>query len=568
MVKLHGDVALEDGRFVVRAEPHVVMRLKRVFAGIDEDQHGAVTISATDEHAEDLLWFLSRWPMRVAGGTLGRIVAGQRSREDRRAAAGQILADGYVPKAFALAFPPRPYQAVAAELALRQGGLLIADDVGLGKTVEALAILADPATRPALVVTMAHLTRQWEAEALRFLPGVRVHRLRKGSPYALTTERRRTVPFPDVIVGNYHKLGGWAETLAPLVKTVIFDEVQELRNAEKQAGELTRKYAGARAITAHARWRVGLSATPIYNYGGEMFNVLDVLCPGALGTWAEFAREWCRGWHDKKKARLADPRAFGHFAREEGLMLRRTRGEVGRELPPLQRIPHAIDADLAKIDDVRGRAAELARIVLAREGFTPHQKLQASEQLSNALRQATGLAKAPYVAAFVRLLVESGEKVVLFGWHRAVYEIWREELKDLGVSFYTGSESEAQKAAAARDFVTGWHRVLIMSLRAGAGLDGLQHVAHVCVFGELDWSPGVHEQCIGRVCRDGQPESTLAYFLLSEAGSDPVMADVLGVKTAQVEGVRNPTDDVLEELQIDEDHIKRLAADFLERKAS
>jgi hypothetical protein len=50
----------------------------------------------------------------------------------------------------------------------------------------------------------------------------------------------------------------------------------------------------------------------------------------------------------------------------------------------------------------------------------------------NLLRQATGIAKAPFVADFVRLLVESGEKVLLYGWHREVYSIWRDKLKDLG----------------------------------------------------------------------------------------------------------------------------------------
>jgi hypothetical protein len=63
------------------------------------------------------------------------------------------------------------------------------------------------------------------------------------------------------------------------------------------------------------------------------------------------------------------------------------------------------------------------------------------------MRRATGLAKAPYVADFVRLLLESEPKVVLFGWHRDVYEIWLDRLADLNPSLYTGSESSgsAQK---------------------------------------------------------------------------------------------------------------------------
>jgi hypothetical protein len=61
-----------------------------------------------------------------------------------------------------------------------------------------------------------------------------------------------------------------------------------------------------------------------------------------------------------------------------------------------------------------------------------------------------------------------------------------------------------------------------MSLRAGSGLDGLQQVCKVGVFGELDWSPGIHDQCEGRYHRDGQTEPSVSYFLVSDVGSDPV----------------------------------------------
>ena len=115
------------------------------------------------------------------------------------------------------------------------------------------------------------------------------------------------------------------------------------------------------------------------------------------------------------------------------------------------------------------------------------------------------------------------------------------------------------------DRFPGTSKVLILSLRAGAGIDGLQHVCRTCVFGELDWSPGVHEQCLGRVYRDGQPDPVVAYYLLAEEGADPIMSDVLGVKRGQIEGLRDP-DAPLVEAGIDPDHLKRLAKDFLERR--
>jgi hypothetical protein len=137
----------------------------------------------------------------------------------------------------------------------------------------------------------------------------------------------------------------------------------------------------------------------------------------------------------------------------------------------------------------------------------------------------------------VRLLVEaSGEPVVLFGWHRDVYDIWLDALEDLGCVMYTGTESPTQKAQAQQRFLAGEAKVFIMSLRSGAGLDGLQHVARRCVFGELDWSPAMHDQCIGRLNREGQrcwPEPVEAIFLTADDGSDPPMMEVLGIKASQ-----------------------------------
>jgi len=69
--------------------------------------------------------------------------------------------------------------------------------------------------------------------------------------------------------------------------------------------------------------------------------------------------------------------------------------------------------------------------------------------------------------------------------------------------------------------------------------------------------------CIGRIHRDGQDEPVTAYYLLSEHGSDPVMSDLLGIKRQQIEGVRDPNQDLVTKLQVEADYIKRMAEKFL-----
>ena len=244
-------------------------------------------------------------------------------------------------------------------------------------------------------------------------------------------------------------------------------------------------------------------------------------------------------------------------------MLRRTRAEVGRELPALSKIPHEIESDGAALERITGDAVALAKTILAHNETYRGEKMRAAGEFDQLVRQATGVAKAPYVAEFVRLLLESGQQVLLFGWHREVYSIWREKLADYNPVMYTGTESPKEKQAAKDAFVAGDSRLMLISLRAGAGIDGLQHACSTVVFGELDWSPGVHEQCIGRIHRDGQREPVQAFFLISNEGSDPIVSDVLGVKLEQIEGVRNPGEHLVERRDLGENQLRQLAQRFL-----
>lgn len=550
--------------WAITCQPHVALRLKRVFAGLGKGAHTAYFLSDTLANARDLEWFLARFPMEID----------QNSYLHERATAfiertdlvTRLLSTELPATQFELALPAREYQAIAATMALARGGLLLADDVGIGKTLSAICTFTDPRTLPALVVTLTHLPRQWQNEIKKFAPNLTTHILRKGTPYDLANFRAKRSGqlsfdnrLPDVIITNYHKLTGWAETLSGLVKSVVYDEVQELRRRSTPQNPV-QKYQAAQMISSSAQFRIGLSATPIYNYGAEMYSVLDCLFPGELGTLGEFSEEWCPGHSE----RVANPKAFSGYLREAGMMLRRTRCDVGRELPEVSNIVHHVDADEDSLNRVSKGCAELARMILAAGEVNRGDKMRASEELSNALRQATGIAKAPYVAEFVRLLLESGEpKIVLYGWHRTVYTIWQDSLKEFKPVMYTGTESVAAKEAAKEAFVSGDSRLLMISLRSGAGLDGLQQVCRTVVFGELDWSPGVHQQCVGRIHRDGQKEPVAAYFLISEFGADPVICDVLGLKRQQSEAIINPDRELVEVLTVDPGKIKRLAEHYL-----
>lgn len=546
-----GVLKYEEKQWVIETEPHIALRLKRVFPKIHSRQIGKLRLADTIENARDLEWFISRYPMQSKDTEF--LSARASEHREKETLIAELLSGRHTSLSFPMAFPPRDYQRTAAAIARVNKGLLLADDVGLGKSVAAIAAFIEPEMQPVLIAAHPHLGAQWAGYIDKFSPHLKTHILKKGTPYDI----RKNGQIPDVIISSYHKLRGWSETLAKVVKTVVWDECQELRRTESA------KYTAAKHIADSVTWRIGLSATPFYNYGYEMFPVMECIAPGALGSESEFETEWC-----PYQGRIKDPKAFGSYLRDSGIFLRRTRKEVGRELPACSNIPLPIEADLSALERMGAGCDELARIILGEGEAYRGQKMHASGEFDMKMRQATGIAKAPYVAAFVRMLWEQNlDPVVLYGWHREVYSIWQERLADLNPVLYTGTESPVQKERSKQAFIGGEAKVLLISLRAGAGLDGLQQVSSTVVFGELDWSPGVHEQCTGRVNRDGQSNPVFAYYPLADQGSDPIISDVLGVKQSQIEGVRNPQMELVERLQVDPDHVKKLAAAYLKHRS-
>lgn len=548
------------------APPDLMMRLKRIFPRAETYRREWITLDHTAEVARDLEWVMGRWEFAVAAEDLEVLREAAEDHREREERVMEILTG----KRDTLEFreparQPREYQSIAAELARASRGLLLADDLGLGKSMSGLLLLLDPELLPALIVCPTHLPRQWQSELQKTLPWLTAHIIRSGQPYDPKTRREMKGRDPDVLIVNYHKIRGWADHLPGRIRTVIFDEAQELRRSDSE------KYKAAARIADGADARMGLTATPVFNYAGEIHNIISVLAPEVLGSREEFAREWGAGqyWHDKLK--VGDPKALGVYLREQGVMLRRTRKDVDRELPagkPL-RIEHSVAADQDVHDSMMSGAYDLAQAILSgdrKEAFA------ASGELDWQERQATGIAKAPYVAEFVKMILESERKVVLFGWHREVYRMWLRALADYNPVMYTGSESPAQKQASVERFLETPDdekdecRVFIMSLRSGAGLDGLQEVANVVVFGEIDWSPAMHDQCIGRLFRDGQEQAVVAYFLVSDVGSDPVISEVLNIKRMQSEPLRDPDAELFEAAEDNSGRVRRLAEKVIQRR--
>jgi len=543
--------------WVIDAEPYVMTRVKRLFGRVKANRSGAVLIADTPEIARDIEWLLDRHPLDVDDDTRTHLAARADEFRGREKAVERILAGGRIDGLRDPARTPRWYQTNAADLATTTGALLVTDPLGSGKTMTAALVLRAPDALPALVVTLAgRMPEQWCEEIAKTLPWLTTYIATSTTAYdpADTLDGDR----PDVLVLNYAKLAGWADYLAGDVKTVIFDEAQELRH------DGTHKHNAAALIADQARYKVQLSNTPIYGYGGEAFNVISVIAPDLLGTREEFHREWCTDYVNGK-AKVRDPQALGAYLRDQGIVLGRSEDELGIVLPPADRIIHEVEADPEVLDRLTGNAVEMANLLMDRDA-SAWSKHQAAGELDWRMRQATGIAKAPFVAEYVRFLLEHEHRVVLYGWHRAVYQLWLSRLSDLNPVLYTGSESTTQKRKTFKAFTEGDARILIMSLRSGAGLDGLQGHARDVVFGELDWSPQVHTQAIGRLRRGGMDVArpVRAHFLIATDTSDSVIAQVQNLKRQQSDPMFNPDAKPFEKAT-DLDRMRLLAEEVLRR---
>ena len=506
--------------WVIRGDPAVTELAKRLFPGTDA-KRGEARFTAHRRIIGDVNWLMLRYPLQIAPRDRARWEQAledareyYRARERARTAP---LHPQLSPAVFSGQL--RPFQQAGLSWLLLTPRALLADEMGLGKTVQALACAAQEGVFPLLVVPPPHLTRNWMAEIRRFLRirgrEPRVHIIKGLTPYPL--------PEADVYILHYLLLRGWKQALPPMrFHTVIFDEVQELRRTG------TEKYSAASLLSESCERVMGLSGTPIYNYGSEIWNVINILDYHFLGDWETFTREWCMGYGNRI---VQKPELLGDHLRREGLMLRRTKQEVLPELPEKRRLVQEIDADDALY--VRLMAPVWEKLYRWRQDreLTASARALLEDQISQEARQATGLAKAPYVCQFVKALVNAGEKVLLFAHHHAVMDYYRKELKNERPAFITGRESAAKKEEAVDRFMLGKTDLCAVSLRAASGLN-LQRATCV-VFGELDWSPAVHSQAEDRAHRMGQRDSLLCYYLVSPRGSDRDMQEALGLKVSQ-----------------------------------
>lgn len=529
------------GKFwVIDGDPQVAVMAKRLFPGSEGRGAGVAKFSANRRTFAELIWLMHRWPLKIEDReefdasyreTVEYVQQRQAANSSPISTTPDVVFKGTL----------RPFQAEGLGWCLTNSRTLIADEMGLGKTVQGIAFLATKQSWPALVVAPPHLTLHWRDKLSEFLE---THSDSAGPLFEdnnglkicmiTCTPRVMKGPLPKahIYVIHYLLLKPWRERLKELkIQGIVFDEIQELRH------DGTEKYASASDLATLANDVIGLSGTPIYNRGSEIWNVMNILEYHCLGDKDSFRREWCvqGGSSMGSSESVRDPALLNAHLRREGLMIRRMKSDVLKELPAKRRVVQLVDSDDRVFNQLVANA-----VVLAKESAQLTDALargRSELEAINETRQATGIAKAPAAAAFVRSLLEAEQPTILFAHHHAVQDILLELLKDFNPVCITGRQTKEQKWQAIEDFKSGKTNLVLIGLRAATGIDGLQGRVKAVVMAELDWSPAVHSQAEDRGHRDGLLDSLLCYYLVSEQGTDPEMQEALGIKVSQFIGL-------------------------------
>lgn len=434
----------------------------------------------------------------------------------------------------------RPYQLdFIRAMRYWKGRGLCGDEMGTGKTCQAVSWARyQAATREdgkvrTVVVTLASTKIQWSREWKRWFGPSRVATLSGRSP-------KRLDPRVDAYVINWDILDSWREELVRWKPDyIIGDEAHLIGNPTAKRTKAFVKLAKA------APMFVALTGTPIRTRPAQFYTMLNLAAPEVFPDHRKFLYRYCdpkAGWGGTMEFKGATNTEELH-RKIRNIMIRRLKCEVLSELPEKIRSVVPLPVSASYLAEENAALANLPGSAAAAR--------HALENLSNSIFNE----KAPAVLKWLGEFLESGRKLVVFAWHRAVVEYLMTELGAAAVRV-DGSCGPEEKEAAKKAFVTKDSvRVFVANIIAGGtGIDGLQEVCSDVAFVELAWSPAEMNQAEDRLHRMGQQNPVTIHYLLGEATIEEDQLELLqsrwGAMGAILDGQAAATDLAQELLEL------------------
>ncbi|GAC1529625.1 MAG: DEAD/DEAH box helicase [Acidimicrobiales bacterium] len=547
--------AADIRRLAVQARPLIESRGKWVSLDHDTLRQLASALADRDRHKEMTQADILRQALGLDGG-LSVEVAGGGWAADVLARAGEATAEP-------LPAPPgfrgelRSYQAASRgwlsfldEVGL--GGCL-ALDMGLGKTPTVLAhLLATRDDGPVLVVAPAAVVGNWQTEAHRFVPAMRVL-VHHGSSRSHANDLGAEVSGYDIVITTYNTAVRDAEALSTVAwSRIVADEAQAIKNPTSEA---------ARALMAiPAKHKLALTGTPVENGLGDLWAILNFANPGLLGPKTTFEAQLAKARKDQA-AEEALRKLNGV------LVFRRTKlePEIAAELPDkidqldacgltseqVGLYQAVVDGLLATDLGIGGEAnTRVLAAITALKQICDHPEAYAD----------TGAALAGRSGKLTRLeeLAESvfavGERMLIF----THFATWGERLArhlterySLPIHCYHGGLTRIRRDEMVRSFQGGTGAgALVVSLKAGGTGLNLTAANHVVLYDRW-WNPAVEDQARDRAWRIGQTKTVVSHRLVCTGTVDEQIEEVVAGKR-QIADLVLPRSSTLADLGTDQ----------------
>jgi len=400
---------------------------------------------------------------------------------------------------------------------------ILADDMGLGKTVQTLAHIltekeAGRLTRPALVIAPTSLMTNWQEEAARFAPSLKVLLLQGKERMDMFDQIEQA----DIVLTTYALLPRDEEKLREHeYHLVILDESHYIKN--------TRSKAAQTAGSLNARHRLCLTGTPLENHLGELWSQFHFLLPGLLGEEKTFNTQFRHPIE-----RQDDPvRRMLLNRRIRPFLLRRTKDNVAKELPEKTEVVRRIEISGPQRDlyeTVRLAMDKKVREEIDRKGVARSQIVILEALLK--LRQvccdprlvkampskkntAAVSAKLTDLMQMVDDLLEEGRKILVFSQFTSMLGLIEEELTARGIRYAILTGETRDRSAQVAAFQQGAVPIFLISLKAG-GVGLNLTAADTVIHYDPWWNPAAEAQATDRAWRIGQDKPVFVYKLIAK----------------------------------------------------
>ncbi|MEA2170676.1 MAG: SWI/SNF-related matrix-associated actin-dependent regulator of chromatin subfamily A-like protein 1 [Solirubrobacteraceae bacterium] len=428
----------------------------------------------------------------------------------------------------------RPFQRAGVHYLLEARRSFLADEQGLGKTVEALAALEEDDAYPAVVICPASLKLNWEREATKWLPHRKLQVVSGGAVIADEGA--------DITILNYEITDKHAQRLAIRhPRALVLDESHYVKNPRAKRTQAVRRLATS--LGPHAL-KLALTGTPVMNHPDELIAQLRII--GRLedfGSGAKFARRF--------QGAGAEERIHWHLRRS--CFVRRLKVDVLPQLPAKKQVvvPVALD------NESEYRRAEADIVAWLREQPLELAELEAkvaatlrAERLAqlNALKRLAARGKLGAAMGWIDDFLESEEPLVVFSGNREVQELLLGRFpKALHIVGDDSIEKREQAVHAFQD-PAGPQLIICATRVAGQGIT-LTRASNV-VFLDLEWTPAMHDQAEDRLHRIGQHDAVTAWYLLAAKTIDETIVELIerkrGIVGAVTDGRRDDSENLIQ----------------------